>query len=301
MPVVAIVGPTGTGKSDLAVELALRLGGEVVNADSMQVYRGMDIGTAKLTPAERRGVPHHVLDVWDVSEPASVVAYRDLARAAIDDIAERGKVPILVGGSGLYVRAVIDDIDFPGTDPAVRARLLDELADVGASEMHSRLVALDPEAAAAILPGNGRRIVRALEVIEITGRPFAARLPKARHFYPTVTVGLDRDDLEERLALRVDDMWNRGLVAEAAALPGLWDAPTASRALGYQQALAQIAGDIDEEEARRQTLVATRKFAKRQRRWFGRTDGIHWVTATDRAHALEEVLSWMVADDRTGA
>ena len=211
-PVLAVVGPTATGKTALAVALARRLGGEVVNADSMQLYRGMDIGTAKPDLAERGGVPHHLLDLWHVREPASVAEYRLRARAEIDRLRGSGVVPLLVGGSGLYVRAVLDELDFPGTDPEVRARLEGELADVGPASLHARLVRLDPAAGAAVLPSNGRRIVRALEVIELTGGPFAASLPEPRPHYPAVAIGLDRTaaELDERVALRVERMWAAG-------------------------------------------------------------------------------------------
>ena len=196
--VLAIVGPTAAGKSALSLALADRLGGEVVNADSMQLYRGMDIGTAKLTPAERHGIVHHLLDIWPVTQSASVAEYQRLARAAIDDILGRGHVPLLVGGSGLYVRAALEQFEFPGTDPEVRARLEAELADVGAGPLHARLASLDPAAAAKILPSNGRRVVRALEVIELTGAPFAAALPDPTPFYPSVQIGVDLDRSEER-------------------------------------------------------------------------------------------------------
>jgi tRNA dimethylallyltransferase len=282
-PVVAVVGPTATGKTALAVELALRLGGEVVNADSMQLYRGMDIGTAKPTAEERRGVPHHVYDLWDVREPASVAEYRRHARAAIDRLRAAGVVPLLVGGSGLYVRAVLDELDIPATDPAVRARLAAELADVGPAALHARLAVVDPEAAAAILPGNGRRIVRALEVVELTGGPFRARLPEPTPHYPVVGIGLDRDpaELDERVAARVARMWATGFVAEVAALAaaGLREGPTASRALGYAQVLAQLDGTLSAEEARERTVSTTRRFVRRQRSWFRRDAGLAWFDA----------------------
>jgi tRNA dimethylallyltransferase len=281
--VIAVVGPTAAGKSALSIALAHALGGEVVNADSMQLYRGMDIGTAKLTPAEREGVPHHVLDVWDVIEPASVVAYQSLARAAIDDILARGRVPLLVGGSGLYVRAALEDFDFPGTDARVRARLEADLAATGPAPLHARLRAADPAAAARILPSNGRRIVRALEVIELTGGPFVAELPDSRPFYPAVSIGVDLDPaaLDERIATRVDRMWAAGLVDEVRALVprGLPDGRTASRALGYQQVLAFLAGRCTEDDARAETVRATRRFVRRQRSWFRRDPGIVWLDA----------------------
>ncbi|MDI6097522.1 tRNA (adenosine(37)-N6)-dimethylallyltransferase MiaA [Actinoplanes sp. NEAU-A12] len=281
--VVTVVGPTAAGKSALSIALAHELGGEVVNADSMQLYRGMDIGTAKLTAAEREGVPHHLLDIWDVTEPAAVAEYQRLARAAIDDILGRGRVPLLVGGSGLYVRAVLEDFEFPGTDPVVRARLEEELAAVGPGVLHTRLGEHDPAAAAKILPSNGRRIVRALEVIELTGRPFTASLPDPRPVYESVQIGVDRDTaaLDERIALRVDLMWEAGLIDEVRGLDGIREGRTASRALGYQQALAQIDGVLTEEQARADTVQGTRRFVRRQRSWFRRDPSITWLDATD--------------------
>lgn len=275
--VVAVVGPTAAGKSALSIGLAEALGGEVVNADSMQLYRGMDIGTAKLTPAERAGVPHHLLDIWDVTEPASVAEYQRLARAAIDDILARGRVPLLVGGSGLYVRAVLEEFEFPGTDPDLRARLEAELADTGPAPLYARLRAVDPAAAAGILPGNGRRIVRALEVIELTGGPFTAALPEPKPWYESVQLGVDRDTtpLDERIATRVDLMWAAGLVDEVRELArrGLREGRTAGRALGYQQVLRQLDGELSEEQARAETVQATRRFVRRQRKWFRRDPG----------------------------
>ena len=282
-PVVALVGPTATGKTALGVALAHRLGGEVVNADSMQLYRGMDIGTAKPDVAERDGVPHHLLDLWHVREAASVAEYRRLARAEIDRLRRAGTVPLLVGGSGLYVRAVLDELDFPGTDPAVRARLEGELAEHGPGPLHERLRTRDPAAAAAVLPSNGRRIVRALEVVEITGEPFRASLPEPRPHYPAVVIGLDREpaELDERVATRVDRMWAAGLVAEVVALAadGLREGPTASRALGYAQVLAQLSGELTAEEARLRTVSATRRFVRRQRSWFRRDPATTWLDA----------------------
>ncbi|WP_244253154.1 tRNA (adenosine(37)-N6)-dimethylallyltransferase MiaA [Micromonospora antibiotica] len=282
--VVAVVGPTAAGKSALSIALAHALGGEVVNADSMQLYRGMDIGTAKLTPAERDGVPHHLLDIWPVTEPASVAEYQRLARAAVDDILARGRVPLLVGGSGLYVRAVLEQFEFPGTDPAVRGRLEAELAQLGPAPLHARLAGADPVAAAGILPGNGRRIVRALEVIELTGAPFTASLPDPTPYYPAVQLGVDLDTalLDERIAARVDRMWADGLVAEVRTLcgHGLADGRTASRALGYQQVLRFLAGETDEAQARDETVRATRRFVRRQRSWFRRDQRIQWLDPT---------------------
>ncbi|SEG04630.1 tRNA dimethylallyltransferase [Actinacidiphila yanglinensis] len=281
--VIAVVGPTAAGKSDLGVALAQELGGEVINADSMQLYRGMDIGTAKLTDEERRGVPHHLLDIWDVTEAANVAAYQSLARAEIDRLHAAGRVPILVGGSGLYVRAAIDDLRFPGTDAAVRARLEAELDMRGPGALHARLAAVDAEAARAILPSNGRRIVRALEVVEITGQPFTANLPGHESVYDTVQIGVTvpRPELDERIAARVERMWEAGLVGEVRALEaqGLREGRTASRALGYQQVLAWFAGDCTEDQARAETVRATKRFARRQESWFRRDPRVNWLTA----------------------
>lgn len=296
-PVVAVVGPTATGKTALAVALAHRLGGEVVNADSMQLYRGMDIGTAKPDLAERDGVPHHLLDLWHVREAASVAEYRDRARAEIDRLRAAGVVPLLVGGSGLYLRAVLDELEFPGTDAALRARLEEELADVGAVALHARLAGLDPAAAAVVLPSNGRRIVRALEVIELTGGPFRAQLPEPRPHYPAVVVGLDRDpaELDARVAARVDRMWAAGFVDEVATLAadGLREGPTASRALGYAQVLALLDGELTPEEARERTVSSTRRFVRRQRSWFRRDATIAWFEAArpDLADAVSAVIT----------
>ncbi|MGW0905353.1 tRNA (adenosine(37)-N6)-dimethylallyltransferase MiaA [Streptomyces sp. NPDC002853] len=280
--VIAVVGPTAAGKSDLGVFLAQRLGGEVVNADSMQLYRGMDIGTAKLTLEERDGVPHHLLDIWDVTEVASVAEYQKLARAEIDRLLADGRWPILVGGSGLYVRGAVDHLEFPGTDPEVRARLEGELALHGSGALHARLAAADPGAGRAILPSNGRRIVRALEVIEITGKPFTANLPGHDSVYDTVQIGVDvgRPELDERIATRVDRMWDAGLVDEVRSLEavGLRDGRTASRALGYQQVLAALAGECTDDEARAETVRATKRFARRQDSWFRRDPRVHWLS-----------------------
>jgi tRNA dimethylallyltransferase len=279
--VITVVGPTAAGKSALSVALARELGGEVVNADSMQLYRGMDIGTAKLTVAERAGVPHHLLDVWDVTVPAAVAEYQALARRAIDDILSRGRVPLLVGGSGLYIRAVLEEFDFPGTDPQVRARLEAELAAQGPAPLFERLRHWDPPAAEKILPSNGRRIVRALEVIELTGRPFTASLPSPTPFYRSVQLGVDRETaaLDERIDTRVDLMWAAGLLDEVRALVplGLREGRTARRALGYQQALAQLDGALTEADAKADTVRGTRRFVRRQRSWFRRDPAIVWL------------------------
>jgi tRNA dimethylallyltransferase len=279
---LAVVGPTGTGKSDLAVELARSLGGEVVNADAVQLYRGMDIGTAKLPPARRAGVRHHLLDVLDVTETASVAVYQREARRIIEELLAAGVVPVLAGGSGLYVQAVLDDFEFPGTDPELRAQLEAELAQQGAPELHHRLHRLDPVAAGRILPSNGRRVVRALEVIGLTGRPFSAVLPTpgpAR--YRAAIIGLDTDPavLDARIDARVDRMFTDGLVEEVRGLlsRGLRDGRTASRALGYQQVIAALDAGADPACAAGPTAQATRRFVRRQRSWFRRDDRIRWL------------------------
>jgi tRNA dimethylallyltransferase len=281
--VIAVVGPTAAGKSELSLRLSLALGGEVVNADSMQLYAGMDIGTAKLGPAQRRGVPHHLLDIWDVRQAASVATYQRLAREAIAGIDARGRVPVLAGGSGLYLRAALDNLEFPGTDPAVRDRLEAELAAAGPGPLHARLASLDPVAAGAILPSNGRRIVRALEVIEVAGRPFTAVLPEYESRYPVIQIGLrvDRAELDRRIAERTARMWREGFVDEVAALEraGLREGRTASRALGYAQVLRSLAGECGEDEARAQTILATRRFARRQEAWFRRDPRVIWLAA----------------------
>jgi tRNA dimethylallyltransferase len=284
--VVAVVGPTATGKSDLAIGLARRLGGEVVNADSMQLYAGMDIGTAKVPPDERGGVPHHLLDVWPIAKSAAVAEYQTMARAAIAEIRSRGRVPILVGGSGLYLRGALDRLEFPGESPAIRARLYAELHEHGALAMHERLRALDPPAAAAILPTNGRRIVRALEVIELTGRPFLATMPGFESVYDCVQLGLDHPDLDARVQLRVHRMIAAGFLDEVRGLLplGLRESPTAGKALGYAQLLdvlsddGTVTGDLD--EAVERTVRGTRRFVRRQRSWFRRDPRVRWLDAS---------------------
>jgi tRNA dimethylallyltransferase len=291
--VIAVVGPTASGKSDLALDLALALDGEVINADSMQVYQGMDIGTAKLPPNERRGITHHMLDLWPVTQTANVAEYQRLARLAVDDIHQRVRIPILVGGSGLYVRAVVDDLSFPGTDPQIRARLEGELEAEGPQALHARLVQQDPVSAAAISPMNGRRIVRALEVIEVTGQEFVATLPEPADVYPTVQVGLDvpRDQLDERIDQRVDRMWAGGLIDEVSRLDalGLRHGVTARRALGYAQALKFLDGEWTQDEAIEHTKRTTRRFARRQDTWFRRDLRIEWIPYDD-SNVLERAL-----------
>ena len=286
VPVVAVVGATAAGKTALSLDLAEALGGEVVNTDAMQVYRGMDIGTAKLPEAERRGVRHHLLDLLDVTETATVAEFQGRARAVIEDCRRRGVPPVLVGGSALYTRAVLDRFEFPGTDPDVRARLEDELAAVGAAAMHQRLRTADPEAAERILPGNARRVVRALEVVEITGRPFTATLPAPSYVFPrTVQVGvrIPRPVLDARIEERVRRMWRDGLVDEVRRLAdrGLREGLTASRALGYQQVLAFLDGGCTEAEAFERTVVGTRRFARRQESWFLKDARVTWVDWDD--------------------
>jgi tRNA dimethylallyltransferase len=250
----------------------------------MQLYRGMNIGTGKLAPAQRRGVPHHLLDIWDVTEPASVSEYQRLARAKVDEISGRGRTPILVGGSGLYVRAVIDHLEFPGTDPLIRARLEAELTEEGPGSLHARLASLDPAAASAILASNGRRIVRALEVIELSGRPFSATLPDYHAVRPTTQLGLElpRDELDKRIAARVGQMRQDGLVDEVRGLlgAGLREGRTASRALGYAQVIRYLDGEWTQDEAFAQTVQATCRFARRQESWFRRDPRISWLPAS---------------------
>ncbi len=276
MRVVAVVGPTAAGKSDLGVSLARAIGGEVVNADSMQLYRGMDIGTAKLSVAEQQGVPHHLLDVWDVRVTATAAAYQQLCRSTLDGLTARGVTPVVVGGSGLYVRAALDAMDFPGTDPVLRAELEADLAAGGPVPLHARLAALDPDAAARMEPTNGRRVVRALEVVLLTGH-MPGRMTSYEAHVPTVYLGLDRPDLAERVATRVDRMWERGLLAEVEGLDGLREGVTASRALGYAQALGQLDGTLDEAAAKDLTVAATRRFVRRQRAWFRRDPRVRWL------------------------
>jgi tRNA dimethylallyltransferase len=299
-----VVGPTATGKSDLGLALAERLDGEVVNADAMQLYRGMDIGTAKLPPAERRGVPHHQLDVLDVREEASVAAYQRHSRADIADIRSRGQVPVLVGGSGLYVRAALDRLEIPPTDPAVRARLEVELAESGIDALRARLVHLDPAAADAIEPNNARRIVRALEVVELTGRPFSATMPTREHVLPTVVLGLvaDRAVLDERIERRIRRMWEDDLVGEAESLvrQGLRGGRTASKALGYRQALAQLDGTMTTEEAQVDTATATRRYARRQESWFRADPRVGWLPH-DASDLVDRALAVVAAAGRMPA
>ena len=285
MSVIAVVGPTASGKSDLALELAQRLNGEIINADAMQLYRGMDIGTAKIPLGERRGIAHHQLDVLDVRDEASVAAYQREARLDLAGVRARGHLPILAGGSGLYVRAVLDRLEIPPTDPGVRRRLRDELAQVGIEVMFARLRHLDPVAAHTIQANNDRRVVRALEVIEITGRPFSATMPTRDYLLPTVTLGLrvPRPELDERIATRVHRMWDAGLLDEVKRLDaaGLREGRTAAKALGYREALAHLDGLASAGQAIEDTITATRRFARRQESWFRPDPRIHWLDHED--------------------
>lgn len=297
--VLAVVGPTASGKSALAVAVAKVVNGEIIGTDSMQAYRGMDIGTATPTAHERAAIAHHMLDVWDIDQAVTVVEFRDAAREAIDSVRSRGRVPIVVGGSGLYVRAVLEEMDFPGTDPAIRAQWEERLTRLGAPALHALLAERDPAAAAVIEMNNGRRIVRALEVIELTGEPFTARLPEPNDHYPVLRVGLhiDRDALDARIQARVGAMWAAGFVDEVRELKsqGLASAPTAIAALGYQPILRYLDGEIDEAAARQSTIDDTRKFARRQQRWFVKDERIQWL-AYDSPELAERVAGlWAAA------
>ncbi|CAN2240059.1 tRNA (adenosine(37)-N6)-dimethylallyltransferase MiaA [Candidatus Planktophila dulcis] len=281
--VIVICGATATGKSDIAIEIAQELGAEIINADSMQLYRGMDIGTAKLTVEERKGIPHHLLDVLDVSEDSTVAWYQEQARAAITEIHGRGKDVVIVGGTGLYIKAILDDLNFPDTDPEVRAKLEAELAEFGAAALFTRLEELDPAAALAIDRANTRRVIRALEVIEITGMPFTANLPRedSSRYPDALQFGLvmDREHLRERIDQRVDRMWDAGFVDEVDRLisQGIGNGSTAQRALGYAQIIAMRSGTMTEEEAKEDTKRASRQYARRQETWFSRDARIQWV------------------------
>lgn len=288
---MVLVGPTAAGKSSLAAALVRRYAAEgrraeVVNADSMLVYRGMDIGTAKPSEAERAEIRHHMIDLLNVREAATVAEFQQLARGAIDDCRARDVIPMVVGGSALYVRAIVDDFEFPGTDPAVRARLEQELVTQGAERLHQRLSDADPLAGSRILAANARRVIRALEVIELTGRSFSAVLPEHRYRLPDVVqigIAVDRPTLDARIAARVQAMWAAGFVEEVhrLAASGLRESLTASRALGYRQVLRYIDGEITEAEARDLTIVGTRRFARRQESWFRKDGRISWLPYDD--------------------
>lgn len=296
---VAVVGATASGKTGLSLDLAQRLGGEVVNTDAMQVYRGMDVGTAKLPLSERRGIPHHLLDILDVTETATVAQFQGWARAAIDDIRGRGATPVLVGGSALYTRAILDRFEFPGTDESLRRELEADLERLGHPAMHDRLARLDPEAADRILADNGRRVVRALEVIALTGRPYSASLPQLEYADPlTLQVGvdIDRPALDARIDERVRRMYDEGLVDEVERLLdlGLERGRTASRAIGYREAAAYLRGELGREDAIARTQAATRRFARRQDSWFRKDPRVVWIPY-DAPHRLERALEAVAA------
>jgi tRNA dimethylallyltransferase len=281
--VIVICGATATGKSDIALDIAEQIGAEIINADSMQLYAGMDIGTAKLSVGQRRGIPHHLLDVLSVKQDSTVAWYQQLAREQISEIHSRNQHAVLVGGTGLYIKAVLDDLNFPDTNPEVRTRLESEAEEYGADSLFTRLQELDPAAALAIDRANTRRIIRALEVIEITGKPFTANLPRedSSRFPDALQFGLvmEREHLRERIDLRVEKMWEQGFVAEVDALiaDGILEGSTAQRALGYSALLAMRAGDMTEEEAKEETKRSTRQYARRQETWFSRDARIQWI------------------------
>ena len=294
MKLIVIGGATATGKSDLAVALAQEIDAEIINADSMQLYKGMDIGTAKITIEERKGIAHHLMDLLDVTQDANVAWYQENARAAISEINARGKNVIIVGGTGLYIKAILDELNFPDTDPVVRAALELEFATQGIGPLFERLEKLDPAAALAIDKANSRRVIRALEVIKITGKPFTANLPREESSrYPHAQqfgLVMDRDLLSERISNRVDRMWEQGLVAEVEKLmvAGITQGVTAQRALGYAQVIAQIEGKVTEEEAQEETKRATRQYARRQETWFSRDERITWISPSQ--NALQRIL-----------
>jgi tRNA dimethylallyltransferase len=306
---LAVVGPTGTGKSDLGIALAKHLTdtgrpAEIVNIDSMQFYRGMDIGTAKLAPEERAGIPHHLLDHLEITDESTAAQYQAVARPLIEELQGRGVTPIVVGGSMLYIAALLNDFDFPGTDPELRTKLEADLIEVGPIEMHRRLAALDPVAASRIIPQNGRRSVRAIEIVTMTGQPFAAALPDTPvEWQPSLQIGLNgpREDLIPRLERRVQLMWHKGLVNEVSGLisQGLREAKTAKRAIGYAQALAQLDGEMTEAEAIADTIRLTQKYARRQMSWFRRDTRINWLDYRD-ASLTEQAIELVEAHLTTG-
>ena len=297
MTLIVICGATATGKSDLAVALAEELRGHVVNADSMQLYKGMDIGTAKLSMQERRGIPHHLIDVLPVNQEASVAQYQIDARSIIDQLLEENIPAIVVGGTGLYIKAILDDLNFPDTDPEVREKIARQAEELGVDVMHERLAKLDPAAAAAIPKENVRRVVRALEVIELTGRPYTANLPRVGSTkYPQAQqfgLVMERETLHERIDLRVERMWERGLVREVRDLmgDGLLEARTAQAALGYAQIIKFAQGELTEDEAKEETKRATRQYARRQETWFSRDERITWVKKAPISELVERVIS----------
>jgi tRNA dimethylallyltransferase len=297
MTLIVICGATATGKSDLAVALAKELRGHIINADSMQLYKGMDIGTAKLSIEERQGIKHHLIDVLSVREEASVAQYQSDARSMIDQLLEQSIPAIVVGGTGLYIKSILDDLNFPDTDPEVREKIAKQADELGADVMHARLEKLDPAAAAAIPKENVRRVVRALEVIELTGRPYTANLPRAGSTkYPQARqfgLVMERETLQERIDLRVDRMWDQGLVREVRDLmkEGLLEGRTAQAALGYAQVIKFAQGLMSEEEAKEETKRATRQYARRQETWFSRDERITWIKKAPTSQLVESIIS----------
>jgi tRNA dimethylallyltransferase len=297
MSLIIVCGATATGKSELAVSLAKEINAEVVNADSMQVYKGMDIGTAKLTDEERGGIAHHLIDVLDIKEEANVAWYQQIAREKIDQILSTGKSVVVVGGTGLYIKAILDDLNFPDTDPEVRQKITDQAEKLGNDVMHERLAKLDPAAALAIPKENIRRVIRALEVIELTGKPFTANLPRQESSkYPDAKqfgLVLDRGNLDEKIDKRVEDMWAKGFAREVSTLmtKGLEQSGTAKKALGYMQIINYLNGESDEAFAKEETKRVTRAYARRQETWFSRDERIKWLAPESNAARLEKLLA----------
>ena len=300
-PLIVICGATATGKSDLAIALAQKVGGEIINADSMQVYQGMDIGTAKVPLAERGGIPHHLLDIYPVNQDMTVARYQEIAREEVDQLRAAGTPTIVVGGTGLYIKSILDDLNFPDTDPDIRQKITDEAEAIGHEALHAKLAALDPIAALAIPFENVRRVIRALEVIEITGQPYTTNLPRegSTRYPDAIQIGLamDREDLGERINKRVDRMWELGFVDEVEELinQGLLEAKTAQAAIGYAQIIAMKHGVISEEEARDDTKRATRQYVRRQETWFSRDARITWLSAhASTPMRLESALATII-------
>jgi len=297
MSLIIICGATATGKSDLAVSLAKKIDAEVVNADSMQLYKGMDIGTAKLTTAERNGIAHHLIDILDIKDDANVAWYQQIAREKIDQILSSGKSVVVVGGTGLYIKAILDDLNFPDTDPIVRQEITDEAERLGNDVMHERLAKLDPAASLAIPKENIRRVIRALEVIELTGKPFTANLPRQESSkYPDAKqfgLVLDRENLDEKIDKRVEDMWTKGFAREVSILmtQGLEQAGTAKKALGYIQIMNYLNGESDEAFAKEETKRVTRAYARRQETWFSKDERIKWLAPESNSARLEKLLA----------
>jgi len=305
-PLIAVVGPTGTGKSDLALLLAEKIissgrKAEIVNSDSMQFYRGMDIGTAKLSPLQQRGITHHLIDWLNITDESTAADYQTRVRSLIEELQKKDIVPIMVGGSMLYVAAVLNNFDFPARDQVLREQLENDLIEFGPHEIHRRLKALDPVAASRIVPENGRRSVRAIEIITLTGEPFAAKLPEEiQNWQPVLEIGItgDRANLVQRLEKRVHGMWEQGLVEEVRELIplGIREGKTSSRAIGYAQALAQLDGTFTQPEAIADTVRLTQKYARRQMSWFRRDPRIQWLDYQDvsiNTEALTLVSNWL--------